>query len=212
MRPPTGNRITQGSHGATKAIDYSDEPDPYIYAPEDCTFESFQQRGSGVLDAGLCLRVVGKNGLHQFAHLEKTYFTGGKAKKGQRLAKMGFTGYTQPDNVPAGRHLHYWLRRPNGTYVYPPSVQTEPFGGVPQTKMPPIGSSVQFTVPRTAFVAGTTTVKGTLPPDTRLVRGYDPRYLNRIIVNSASVGDGVAVALYYQDGKLIPGWEVVKSS
>jgi surface antigen len=77
---------------------------------------------------------------------------------------------------------------------------------VTQLKMPPIGSSVKFSVPRTAFVAGTTTVKGTLQPDTRIVRGYDPKYPNRIIVNSASVGNGVAVALFYTPGARIDGW------
>lgn len=79
----------------------------------------------------------------------------------------------------------------------------------PPQKMPPINSRVQFTTPRTAFVAGTTTVKGVLPPDIRYVRGYDPKYPYRILVNSASVGNGVAVALYYTNGKLIEGWKVV---
>lgn len=77
------------------------------------------------------------------------------------------------------------------------------------SKMPPVGSRVQFTTPRTAFVAGTQTVKGTLQPDIRIVRGYDPKYPNRILVNSASVGNGVAVALYYTSGVIIPGWKQV---
>lgn len=80
---------------------------------------------------------------------------------------------------------------------------------VPPTpsKMPPVGSRVTFSVPRTAFVSGTTTVKGTLPPDVRIVRGYDPIYQYRILVNSSSVGNGVAVALYLQNGKKIDGWK-----
>lgn len=77
------------------------------------------------------------------------------------------------------------------------------------SKMPPVGSRVKFTVNRTAFVAGTTTVKGTLPPDIRIVRGYDPKYPNRILVNSALVGNGVAVALYYTNGTKIDGWSVI---
>ena len=76
-----------------------------------------------------------------------------------------------------------------------------------KTGMPAVGSVVKFTIPRTAFVAGTTTVKGTLAPDNRIVRGYDPRYPNRILVNSASVGNGVAVALYYTNGTKIEGWQ-----
>lgn len=77
------------------------------------------------------------------------------------------------------------------------------------SKMPPVGSRVKFTVPRTAFVAGTTTKKGTLPPDTRIVRGYDPKYQYRILVNSASVGQGVSVALYDQAGVKIDGWTLI---
>lgn len=127
MRPPTGNRISQGQHGSSKAVDYSASPDPYIYAPEDLTFDSYMQRGSGTSDAGLALRARGAHGLHQFAHTEETYFTGGTVKKGQRIAKMGYTGYTIPSG-PNGRHLHWWIQTPNG-YVYPPSLITEPFGG-----------------------------------------------------------------------------------
>lgn len=77
------------------------------------------------------------------------------------------------------------------------------------SKMPPVGSRVRFSDSRTAFVAGTTKVTGTLPPDTRIVRGYDPKYPNRILVNSASIGQGVAVALYFTNSVRIPGWSVV---
>lgn len=79
----------------------------------------------------------------------------------------------------------------------------------PVSKMPPIGSSVRFTVPRTAFKSGTTNVIGTLQPDIRIVRGYDPVYGNRIIVNSVALGNGVAVALYLTNGSLIAGWTQV---
>ena len=211
MRPPSGNKITQGSHGATQAVDYSASPDDFVYASEDLTFDSYQQRGTGTLDAGMCLRGKGANGLHQFGHLEVSYFLGGTVKKGQRIAKMGYTGYTIPPG-PAGRHLHYWVKTLGGAYVYPPTLYTEPFGGSPApspSKMPPVGSRVRITVPRTAFKPGTTTAVGTLPPDIRIVRGYDPVYLYRILVNSASLGNGVAVALYYTNGTIIPGWEVV---
>lgn len=92
-----------------------------------------------------------------------------------------------------------WSTHVNGVEVIKDAPQT--------SKMPPVGSSVQFTVARTAYIAGTTTVKGTLPPDSRIVRGYDPKYPNRILVNSASVGNGVAVALYYANGNRIDGWK-----
>lgn len=125
MRPPTGNRITQTSHLSSRAVDYSASPDAYVYAPEDMTFDSYQQRGSGLTDAGNCLRGKGKTGLHQFAHLETTYWKSGKVKKGQKIAKMGHTGYTRPAG-PGGTHLHYWVQTPKG-YVYPPNLYTEEF-------------------------------------------------------------------------------------
>lgn len=218
MRPPTGNRISQGSHGATKAIDYSDEPDVFVYAPEDLTFDSYQQRGSGELDAGNCLRGKGANGLHQFAHLEETYFKRGTVKKGERIAKMGHTGYTIPKGI-NGRHLHYWLKTPNGTYVYPPTRYKEPFGGKPtppSPKMPAVDSDIRL-IPvdtRTTFRAGTTTVAGQIHVKDNTyvytIRGYDSKFPGRVLINSASAGgDGVALALYYVNGTIVPGWKKV---
>jgi hypothetical protein len=84
------------------------------------------------------------------------------------------------------------------------------------TQMPAIGSHVQLIPPqtRTTYKAGTTTQAGTIhvTDDTFVyeVRGYDPKYPNRIIINSASAGgNGVALSLYYFSGALIPGWKVV---
>jgi hypothetical protein len=81
-------------------------------------------------------------------------------------------------------------------------------------KMPPIGSTIQL-IPkdvRTTFRAGTTTQAGQIRVTDNsfkyLVRGYDPKYPNRIIINSASAGgNGVALALYYTNGQRIPGWK-----
>lgn len=128
MRAPSNNRISQTSHGTSKAIDYSASPDPYVFAPEDGTVDSYQRRGSGTNDAGNALRIRGATGLHQFAHLETSYVKPGeRVTKGQRIAKMGYTGYTIPKG-PGGTHLHYWIQTPNG-YVYPPNLINEPFGG-----------------------------------------------------------------------------------
>lgn len=127
MQAPTLNDITQKQHLTSKAVDHSDDPDPIIYAPEDGTIDSYQQRGSGKGDAGNALRLRGKTGLHQFGHLEESYVAvGQKVTRGQKLAKMGYTGYTQPDNVPAGAHVHYWVLTNSG-YVYPPTLYKEKF-------------------------------------------------------------------------------------
>ena len=79
------------------------------------------------------------------------------------------------------------------------------------SKMPPVGAKIKITVPRTTFRAGTTTVAGYLNAPSSgwvyTVRGYDPKYPNRILINSASAGgDGIALALYYTNGTKIGGW------
>jgi hypothetical protein len=86
----------------------------------------------------------------------------------------------------------------------------------PANKMPPIGSRIKLTkgTVRNTFKAGTTTVAGTIrvTDETFIytVRGYDPKYPNRILINSKSAGgDGVALALYFTSGVRIPGWTQV---
>lgn len=81
-------------------------------------------------------------------------------------------------------------------------------------KLPPVGSAIQL-IPvdeRTTFKAGTTTKVGTIKVNAwdfiYTVRGYDPKYKNRIIINSKSAGgNGVSLALYYLNGQIIPGWK-----
>lgn len=129
MQRPTLNRRTQGQHLVSKAVDYDNDPDPIVYSPEAGTIDSYQQRGvPGTKDdAGNALRMRGGTGLHQFAHLSASLVRPGEVvKRGQPLAVMGYTGYTQPDNVPAGAHLHYWVQTPKG-YVYPENLYNETF-------------------------------------------------------------------------------------
>lgn len=126
MQPPSPNDISQGQHLASKAVDYRSAPDVNAYATEDAVIQSYEKRGSGTDDAGNTLRFKGAHGVHQFAHLEECYvMPGQQVKRGQKLAKMGYTGYTKPSG-PAGRHLHYWVLTPKG-YVYPPNLYTQPF-------------------------------------------------------------------------------------
>lgn len=86
----------------------------------------------------------------------------------------------------------------------------------PVSKMPNVGQRINITkgTTRTTFRAGTTTVAGYIrATDTSfnyVVRGYDPRYPNRVLINSASAGgNGVALALYYNTGAKIEGWTVL---
>lgn len=83
----------------------------------------------------------------------------------------------------------------------------------PQFNLPPDGAKVWLHPKdkRTTFKAGTATVAGVInvTDDTFVYvkRGNDPKFANRIIINSASAGgNGVSLALYYLDGRVIPGW------
>ena len=86
----------------------------------------------------------------------------------------------------------------------------------PKTKMPPVGSKIQL-IPkdvRNTYRAGTTTKAGTIRVTDNTfiytVRGYDPVYGGRILINSASAGgNGVGLALFYTNGQIIPGWREV---
>jgi len=82
----------------------------------------------------------------------------------------------------------------------------------PKFKMPKVGSSVTLDkVSRSTFRNGTTTVAGQIKNPKNWVykvRGYDKKYPNRIIINTASGGGaGVALALYYTNSKRIEGWK-----
>jgi uncharacterized Zn ribbon protein len=84
------------------------------------------------------------------------------------------------------------------------------------SKMPPVGSKIQLLPKqvRNTFRAGTTVKAGDINvTDNSFIytaRGYDAKYPYRILINSASAGgDGVALALYYTNGVVIPMWKQV---
>lgn len=86
----------------------------------------------------------------------------------------------------------------------------------PSTKMPAVGTSIKLTkgITRTTYRAGTTKVAGQIyaKDDTYVytVRGYDPIYGGRIIINSVSAGgNGVAMALFYTNGNRVEGWSTL---
>lgn len=198
MRPPTNNVITQGQHGATKAVDYSARPDATVYAPEDMSWDSYARRGRG--DAGNALRMNGANGLHQFAHLERILISPGQSvKKGQAIAIMGYTGYTIPAG-PNGRHLHWWIKRSNGSYVYPPIVITEKFNAPATHRYAGlVGKIIELnsnTGTWKVYKRNSDIAAGT-------IRGRGLRYWvrdvsqrnNRVVINSASMGGLVDVPL-----------------
>lgn len=116
--------MTQTNHGKYQAIDYSYLPDSYIYAPESGQITFYGIAG----DCGNNLQLTAGNRVHGFCHLQNALVTvGQKVTKGQKIGIMGYTGYTIPKGK-AGTHLH-WVVRVGNTYVYPPTLVTEPFGG-----------------------------------------------------------------------------------
>lgn len=149
------------------------------------------------------------------AHNSKKGKTG-NVKKGDVIAYTGNTGWT------TGRHSHI-EHRLDGDQNKPrdfekwladnPEPKPKP-PKPPKFKMPKVGARIQL-IPvdtRTTFKAGTTKVAGTIRVKDNsfvyIVRGYDKKYPNRIIINSKSAGgDGVALALYYTNGKKIPKWK-----
>lgn len=211
MRPPTGNIITQAQHGLSKAVDYShyrNTNDDKVYAPEDGVVDSYRQRGVGRLNAGNCLRVNGAHGLHQFAHLSRSFVVPGqRVTKGQAIAVMGDTGYA------FGKHLHYWVKTPGG-YKYPPTLYSEAFGGPTHPYKNLVGKIVELNPKNGSwrmYRRNSDTVATT-------VKGRGNRYWvrdvsqkpNRVVVNSAQGGGLVDLPLADASGKEYKGeWRIV---
>lgn len=205
-----GQKTNMGMYGKHLGYDYAGSG-MVVVAPEDMTVISVGTSKA----VGNFIEARG-NHTHRFLHLKRHSLfravgvsVGQVIKEGTQIAISGNTGIT------TGPHLHHDTRKNNTNwndgfinYVdWEQMIKAQPTPSAP--KMPPVGAKVRFSVNRTAFVAGTVKVKGTLVPDIRIVRGYDPKYPNRILVNSASVGNGVAVALYDFAGTKIPGWQVI---
>lgn len=105
-----------------------------------------------------------------------------------------------------------WSNAVNGVAV----IQYAPAPPVTPNKMPPVGSRIQL-LPvdtRTVFKTGTQTSIGQIRVTdnsfTYIVRGYDPKYPNRILINSKSVqGGSGSLALYFTNGVKIPKWQQI---
>lgn len=123
MQLPTQNAISQGEHGAFKAVDFRSVPDIYYYAPEDGVIEAVNKNNG---DCGYSFNLRGASGVHGFCHNEALYVSNGQeVLRGQKMAKMGYSGKTIPAG-PGGRHLH-WVYNKGGVWVYPPSQVNETF-------------------------------------------------------------------------------------
>lgn len=129
MQTISQNKITQEKHGQFNAVDIGRYDtnglvtDTDYYAPEDGVITAWGDSGT----CGLRLVLEGANGRHGFCHNESSYVkVGDRVKRGQKLGKMGYTGLTVPDDVPAGTHVH-WVILKNGVYLYPINLVNESF-------------------------------------------------------------------------------------
>lgn len=225
MTSPTYGRISQGFWALHKAVDVVNELGTPIVAPVAGKVTHVGQMGSGVSNAGNVVQIGNPAGdAHRLCHLNSTVVKVGQTvKEGQLVGYMGYTGFTIPAGI-KGTHLH-WIMFKGGVRVDPRKYVTipatkpvapKPPVAKPPAKMPPVGSRIQLVpkVTRNTFRAGTTKVAGTINATDSsfvyVVRGYDAKYPNRVLINSKSAGgDGVALALYFTDGKVIPQWKII---
>lgn len=212
-----GERTNMGYFGRHLGIDRSVVNVPF-YAPAAgrVIATGYSQSIGHYLEAEIL-------GYHwRFAHLSRIDVKSGKFAEGKQLGVTGNTGVT------TGPHLHYDARKLGtrwnasfSNYVDPDAVIAKAIAAskpkpAPKPKMPAVGSRIQLLPKdvRTTFKAGTTTQAGKISVTDNsfiyFVRGYDKKYPYRIIINSKSAGgNGVALALYYTNGKLIPGWKAL---
>jgi murein DD-endopeptidase MepM/ murein hydrolase activator NlpD len=216
MTSPTWGRISQRFHLWHTALDITNSYRTPIKAPEAGKVTFVGQMGSGTSNAGLVVQIGDPSGNgHRLCHLDSFIVkTGQSVTQGQVVGYMGYTGFTIPAGI-KGTHLH-WVMFRGGKRVDPLNYVSVPTGPDPiPAKMPAVGATINITkgTTRGTFRAGTTTVAGTIKATDNtfnyLVRGYDPKYPNRILINSASAGgNGVALALYYTNGTRIEGWTI----
>lgn len=227
IQRPTRNYVTQGKHGRYNAVDFAGRSSRYIpvmnrrniYSPEDGKVTAYGP--SGTCGNRLEITSKDKKRRHGMCHLSaRKVRVGATVKRGQLVGVMGYSGYTRPSGY-FGTHLH-WVIRVGSKYVYPLTLVNKTFRiwkpapPKPKYKMPKLGSKIKLTpgVRRTTYKAGTTRKAGRIWARNNsyiyTVRGYDKKYPNRILINSKSGGGkGVALALYFTNGKIIPGWKKV---
>lgn len=224
IQVPTKNYQSQGKHGSYNAVDYgarTSRLNPVmnsknIYATEDGIVTSYGWHST--MGNRLELTSTDKKRRWGFGHLEVAKVkVGAKVKRGQLIGVMGHTGYTIPAGY-YGTHLHL-VCYTGGKYVYPPTLYNTAFSvytPAPKLAMPKVGSKIQLLPKdkRATYKVGTTQKAGTINVKDNtyiyIVRGYDPKYPGRVIINSKSAGgNGIALALYYTNSTKISGWKAL---
>ena len=145
IQAPTLNYISQGVHGNFNAVDYSSYTDrsqrtqnKNIHALEDGMITAYGMSGT----CGNRLELRSLDGLRRWGmcHLERNVVPVNTAvKRGTLIGIMGYTGLTDPDDVPAGTHLHT-VCLTGGKYVYPPDLYNAEFLDKPKGEKAMISS------------------------------------------------------------------------
>lgn len=209
-----GQSTTMGAYGKHLGYDYAGNG-MTVVAPEDITVIGLYSGGSG----GYYIEAKGKY-THRFLHLRRySTFSSFGVKVGQVIKEGTAFATSGNSGKVTGPHLHHDVRK-NGTAwnsAFDNFVDWEKLivaaPTPPTSKMPGVGQIVNITkgVTRNVFQAGTTTVaKQIYAKDNTynyIVRGYDPKYSYRILINSGSMS-GVALALYDVAGNKIDGWTI----
>lgn len=226
MRRPLANfiRITSNHGGPAPGskfgkhlgTDYSVGVGAKVYAPVSGTI--IGQPISTTVGKQVYLREDGNGRIWRFLHLSGQGTLMAHVNEGDVIGLSGNTGSTS-----TGPHLHCDVRKANTlwndsfyNYYNPEALFAVPTPTPPASGMPGVGSKIQLipTQQRTTFKAGTTQVVGQIKVTDNTfiytVRGYDPVYKGRILINSSSAGgDGISLALYFTSGAVIPGWKLI---
>jgi len=208
-----GQITNMGFFGKHLGVDYSVAEGNPVFAP--VSGKVTQSSSSTSAGNFIELTEAGNGRIHRIMHLKtRGVATGATVSEGQQIGLSGNTGLT------TGPHVHWDIRKAGTTWnssfwnYYNPEqliAQSQP---PKPTGMPAVNSKIKLLSPdnRSTFRAGTITKAGNIAVtnDTDFVytvRGYDPKFPYRIIINSRSAGgDGVALALYYTNGTKIPKW------
>lgn len=214
-----GQVTNMGKFGKHLGIDYAMPAGGDVVSPVSgrVTFSG----SSSVL--GNYIEIVENNNsrIHRVCHLKtRLVARGAVVGEGQRIGVSGNSGVT------TGPHTHWDARRANTAWdasfsnYYDPELLIVP--PPPAPAVHPFQHLVGKTIWLEAFVpswsvyrAGTDTKLGTLRPQANgglayVVRGVDAARKNRVLINSNTFGQGVALPLADATGKVYAGeWKVI---
>ena len=117
MIKPSNGWVSNGFSSSHMAVDIVSGFRSDVVAPVSGKVTATGQMGSGTNDAGLVVQIGTTVDGHRLTHLDEILVSVGQnVSQGQVVGRMGFTGYTQPDNVVAGTHVH-WVMWKDGVRV-----------------------------------------------------------------------------------------------